>query len=123
MALLDLLGRRWALRVLWELRAEPLVFRAVQARCDAMSPSVLSLRLTELRAAGIVELQHGGGYRLTSEGVALLDALAPLQGWATRWARRTPAARDARSSASRRARRSVPRRARASTPRAAVRAR
>src|ERR1700693_3738470 len=72
MALLDLLGRRWALRILWELRQGALTFRALQERCDAMSPSVLSQRLMELRAAGIVELGHSTGYRLNDEGVALL---------------------------------------------------
>ncbi len=93
MALLDLLGRRWALRILWELRQGALTFRALQERCDAMSPSVLSQRLAELRAAGIVELGRATGYRLTDEGVALLDALAPLHGWATRWARRAAKSR------------------------------
>ena len=34
MAALDLLGRRWALRVLWELRGGPLSFRELRARCD-----------------------------------------------------------------------------------------
>ncbi len=50
MALLDLLGRRWALRVVWELRDGPLVFRALQERCAGMSSSVLNQRLRELRA-------------------------------------------------------------------------
>lgn len=85
MALLDLLGRRWTLRILWELRDEPLAFRALQARCDAMSPSVLNRRLAELRSARIVELD--AGYRLSREGAALLQALAPLRDWAARWAR------------------------------------
>jgi len=88
MALLDLLGRRWLLRVLWELRGEPLTFRALRARCDAVSPSVLNARLAELREVGIVGLDPGGGYALTREGRGLLEALAPLQGWAERWARR-----------------------------------
>ena len=67
MALLDLLGRRWTLRVLWELRDGPLQFRALQQRCGGMSSSVLNDRLGELRGAGIVE--HGeGGYGLTDEG-------------------------------------------------------
>ncbi len=93
MALLDLLGRRWALRVLWELRDGALTFRALRERCDAMSPSVLSERLAELRAAGIVELVRTTGYRLSDEGAALLAALAPLHGWAARWARRAPTAK------------------------------
>ena len=86
MALLDLLGRRWMLRILWELRAEPLGFRILQERCDAMSPSVLSQRLTELQEADIVARNDSGDYALTKEGMALLQALAPLQEWATGWA-------------------------------------
>ena len=87
MALLDLLGRRWALRVLWELRDGPLSFRALQARSDAVSPSVLNARLAELREADIVGARPGEGYALTREGERLLAALAPLQTWATRWGR------------------------------------
>jgi DNA-binding HxlR family transcriptional regulator len=82
MALFDLLGRRWALRVLWELREEGLTFRELQARCEGMSSSVLNQRLRELRDAGIVTLGEGGGYRLTEQGSALVDALAPLHQWA-----------------------------------------
>ena len=86
MALLDLLGRRWTLRVLWELRGEALGFRELQARCDAMSASVLSLRLGELRDAGILETDDAGLNRLTPDGAVLLDALGPLDRWAKRWA-------------------------------------
>jgi DNA-binding HxlR family transcriptional regulator len=89
MALLDLLGRRWSLRVLWELRdGESSTFRELQSRCDSMSPSVLNARLAELREAGIVETPPGGGYRLTAEGTLLLKSLAPLNDWAKNWARR-----------------------------------
>jgi DNA-binding HxlR family transcriptional regulator len=88
MALLDLLGRRWALRVLWELRVdEALTFRELQTRCGDISSSVLNDRLRELREADIVDAD-AGGYRLTREGRALLDALAPLDAWAKRWAKR-----------------------------------
>ncbi|MGW0521805.1 winged helix-turn-helix transcriptional regulator [Crossiella sp. NPDC003009] len=87
MALLDLLGRRWALRVIWELREDPLSFRDLQARCDGMSSSVLNQRLAELRAAWIVE-QDGNGYRLTAEGRELLVAYPAFQAWADRWAER-----------------------------------
>jgi DNA-binding HxlR family transcriptional regulator len=85
MALLDLLGRRWALRVIWELRARPVpTFRELQARCGGMSSSVLADRLRELGEAGIVD--HGGdGYALTAQGRDLLDRLAPLDEWAARW--------------------------------------
>lgn len=90
MALLDLLGRRWALRVLWELRGGgSLTFRELQARCAEVSSSVLNDRLRELREAGIVTATPGEGYSLTREGAQLIDDLAPLDGWAKRWARRT----------------------------------
>ena len=88
MALLDLLGRRWALRVLWELRDGAIQFRALQERCDGMSSSVLNQRLAELRAAGVVE-RASEGYRLSAEGERLLDGLAPLQAWSERWAARS----------------------------------
>jgi DNA-binding HxlR family transcriptional regulator len=88
MALLDLLGRRWALRILWELRNESATFRILRERCDALSPSVLNLRLAELRAAGIVRRDPARGYGLTDEGKNLIDALAPLNDWARRWERR-----------------------------------
>jgi DNA-binding HxlR family transcriptional regulator len=88
MALLDLLGRRWALRVVWELRDDTLSFRSLQARCDSMSPTVLNQRLGELREAGVVELVPERGFRLTTEGRKLLGALAPIDKWAERWAKR-----------------------------------
>ena len=59
MVALDLLGRRWALRVLWELRE-----------------------------AGIVAHEEGSGYALSPEGIALFEALAPLHAWAASWGRR-----------------------------------
>ncbi len=85
MALLDLLGRRWTLRILWELREERYGFRALQDRCDAMSPSVLSQRLMELQEAGIVEQNKDSLYTLTRQGTLLLQALAPLNDWAQHW--------------------------------------
>jgi DNA-binding HxlR family transcriptional regulator len=88
MALLDLLGRRWLLRLVWELRAEPLTFRALQERCGRLSPTVLNRRLADLREAAIVEL-GSSGYALTKEGEQLLRGLAPLELWARRWARRS----------------------------------
>jgi DNA-binding HxlR family transcriptional regulator len=88
MALLDLLGRRWALRAIWELRGGALSFRALQQRCDGVSPSVLNTRLAELREAGILAAREGEGYGFTREGAALFEALAPLDAWAKDWARR-----------------------------------
>jgi DNA-binding HxlR family transcriptional regulator len=88
MALLDLLGRRWAMRVIWELRGEPLSFRALQAACGGVSSSVLNDRLTELRAAGIVDRTAETGFTLTHDGRDLIAAYRPLARWAERWAER-----------------------------------
>lgn len=84
MAALDLLGRRWTLRIIWELRGgRVLTFRALRAACDDISPTVLNNRLAELREANVVE--HDDGYRLTRRGRALIAALAPLNQWAEDW--------------------------------------
>jgi DNA-binding HxlR family transcriptional regulator len=94
MALLDLLGRRWTLRILWELREGSYGFRALQERCEEMSPSVLSERLKELQVAHIVQQSEAGSYQLTLEGQDLLRSLAPLNDWAHRWAAREPSPDD-----------------------------
>jgi len=86
MALLDLLGRRWALRLIWELREEPKRFRALQDSIGA-SPTIINTRLSELREARLVELDPEAGYRLTALGRELLELLLPLHRWADRWAK------------------------------------
>ena len=63
MAALDLLGRRWALRILWELRQGPLGARALRVRCDEMSTSVLYERLAELGDADLVAQGEDGYLR------------------------------------------------------------
>jgi DNA-binding HxlR family transcriptional regulator len=87
LALLDLLGRRWALRILWELRQQPASFQALQLRCDSMSTSVLSQRLGELREAQLVEKDQTGAYRLTDAGERLLARLDGIDEWTQEWAR------------------------------------
>jgi DNA-binding HxlR family transcriptional regulator len=86
MALLDLLGRRWSLRIIWELRQGPLTFRALQAACDGVSPTVLQQRLKDLRAAGLVEHDGRQGYALTAAAGRLQPSLLSLQDWAEAWA-------------------------------------
>jgi DNA-binding HxlR family transcriptional regulator len=86
MAALDLLGRRWSLRVLWELRSGPVGARALLERCDGLSSSVLYDRLRELSAAGLIEKDEHSSYRLTDLGSELGAALEPLDAWAQRWA-------------------------------------
>jgi DNA-binding HxlR family transcriptional regulator len=87
LALLDLLGRRWALRILWELRAQPASFQALQRRCDSMSTSVLSQRLAELRDARLIEKDQSGSYMLTEQGEHLLSRLDGIDEWTQEWSR------------------------------------
>lgn len=91
MALFDLVGRRWALRIVWELRESEATFRDLAHRCDDVSSSVLRDRLRDLTVAGIVE-RGDGGYRLTADGRELRELLHPLGQWSQRWAARTYAA-------------------------------
>ena len=87
MALLDLLGRRWSLRIVWELREGPLTSRALRSACDEASPTVMQARLTELREAGLIELVQGDGYGLTELGRELRETVLPLNRFAERWSR------------------------------------
>lgn len=90
MALFDLLGRRWAMGVLWQLAERgPLSFRALQDACETISPSVLNTRLHELRLAGFVELGDDG-YVATPLGRELYDGLVVLGGFAKVWAASLP---------------------------------
>lgn len=90
MAAMDLLGRRWALRVLWELRDGPIGARALRARCDGMSSSVLYDRLRDLGASGLVERTASDQYVLSDLGAALGAALKPLNAWAESWSASLP---------------------------------
>ncbi len=88
MALFDLLGRRWSMGVLWTLsEGGPCTFRELQGRCESISPTVLNVRLKELREAGLVE-HDGLGYRATPSGRELYGLLVPLGQWSKTWARK-----------------------------------
>ncbi|MFG3619551.1 winged helix-turn-helix transcriptional regulator [Nocardia sp. NPDC047654] len=86
MALFDLIGRRWMLRIIWELdRADhPPTFRELRTACGDISSSVLTRRLHELVEARIVE--HVTGYALTPLGRGLVRHLEPVTAWAETWA-------------------------------------
>jgi DNA-binding HxlR family transcriptional regulator len=84
LALFDVLGRRWTLRIIWALHGEAMTYRPLAAAIPAMSTAMLTQRLRDLRAAGLVEHEHGAGYRLTPLGRDLLAHLTPLGEWAER---------------------------------------
>jgi DNA-binding HxlR family transcriptional regulator len=84
-ALLELLGRRGSLRLIWELRdGHPQSFRLLRSSADGISPSVLNSRLKELREAGLVQLT-AAGYLLTPRGGELVRHFKPLGRWARLW--------------------------------------
>ncbi len=85
MVLFDILGQRWTLRILWELREERLTFRELQNRCENMSPTILNGRLKQLRDSGFVDHEEGG-YGHTDIGRELTDHLVVFDGWAKNWA-------------------------------------
>ena len=85
MALFDLLGRNWALGVVWQLADGPLTFRALQLKCEGVSPTALNTRLKELTVCGLVT-RDTAGYTLTPEGKQLYLHLKPLGLWSLDWA-------------------------------------
>lgn len=87
MAAMDLLGRRWTLRILWELRAGPVGARALLSLCDGLSSSVLYERLRDLSDAMLVTQGSTGEYELTRLGRELGESLQPLDAWARRWSK------------------------------------
>lgn len=96
--LVDLLSRKHALGLFWELRGPAQAFRVLAQRVGAAEAQV-SQRLRELREAGLVEVDEGGDYRLTSEGRRLLDLLEGLESYAEGWVALSPRQRRPRGSA------------------------
>lgn len=85
MALFDLLGRSWAMGILWNLKEGALNFRQLQAKCETVSPGVLNTRLKELREAFLIT-RCEEGYVLTETGESLFELLQPLGQWSGQWA-------------------------------------
>lgn len=86
MVLLDILGQKWTLRILWELSAGCVSFRQLRGMCDDVSPTLLNNRLKQLRDLRFVALEDCG-YRLTGQGEDLVEHFARLDRWAQDWAR------------------------------------
>jgi DNA-binding HxlR family transcriptional regulator len=86
MVLLDVLGQRWTLRILWELGDIRANFRVLRLKCDDLSPTLLNKRLKHLRELGLVDLDNWG-YGLTAHGKELAGQLVGLDVWATAWAK------------------------------------
>lgn len=86
MALFDLLGRTWAMGVLWQLQNGPYTFRELQQKCESISPTILNSRIKDLRKAEIAE-RTLNGYQLTQRGKKLVNLIRPFGDWSREWAR------------------------------------
>lgn len=86
MALFDLLGRSWAMGIIWKLQEGPCTFRVLQERCESISPTTLNRRLKELVETFLIE-RTIDGYILTKKGEEVFQLLHPLESWAKEWAK------------------------------------
>jgi DNA-binding HxlR family transcriptional regulator len=82
---LDVVGERWALLIVRELVYGPKRFSDLRSGLG-LSPNVLSQRLAELEASGVIERRNvaGGLYDLTSWGRELHPLLLHLGRWGAR---------------------------------------
>jgi DNA-binding HxlR family transcriptional regulator len=84
----EFLGKRWNGVLLGTLRNGPAGFRELSRAVDGISDSVLSDRLSDLAAAGLITRTVDEGpplavsYALTDRGKALLPALQQITLWA-----------------------------------------
>jgi DNA-binding HxlR family transcriptional regulator len=85
MVLFDILGRRWSMRILWELSQKDHTFNNLRRDCDDVSPSTLKQRLTELQEYDLVKSIGDEGYTLTPIGFELMDKISYLRNWADKW--------------------------------------
>jgi DNA-binding HxlR family transcriptional regulator len=82
------LGKRWNAVVLGHLSAGPAGFRELSRGIGGISDSVLSDRLTDLAAGGLITRTVDEGpplsvsYELTERGRALMPALEQIAFWA-----------------------------------------
>jgi len=87
----EILCERWSLLVIRELTAGSRHFNDLRRGVPLMSPSLLSRRLKQLEAAGVVarvQDERGIGYNLTPSGVELQPLVELMAGWGSKWVRR-----------------------------------
>ncbi|GAA3338691.1 winged helix-turn-helix transcriptional regulator [Amorphoplanes nipponensis] len=82
----DLLGQRWALHIVRDLLIAPARFSDLLRALPGVPTNMLSTRLRELEAAGVVERQAVPGqrsvqYRLTARGRGLEPVIDALGRW------------------------------------------
>ncbi len=91
-AAIELIGKRWTGAILFVLLDGPLRFSEVKVLVPDLSDRLLSERLKELEAEGIVERRVIDEtpvrveYELTEKGRALEPVVSALKSWACDWA-------------------------------------
>jgi DNA-binding HxlR family transcriptional regulator len=84
-AAFELLGKRWTALILDVLASRPARFCEIQRAIPGLSDRLLTERLRELTAHGLVDREPGDGkvvYGLTARGERLAPALNEIRGWA-----------------------------------------
>ncbi|WP_150459942.1 winged helix-turn-helix transcriptional regulator [Nesterenkonia ebinurensis] len=87
---LDILGERWALLVVRELRLGPRRYRDLQEALPGITPAVLSRRLKELEETGVLRRRQlpppasAQVYELTTWGAELEPVFQALARWGVR---------------------------------------
>lgn len=94
---LETLGGRWTLLIVREILCGSHRFNDIRRGIPRISRTMLSERLQDLGAAGVivrVDEAHGPAYMLTDAGRELAALIIALGTWGQRWLARTPAAED-----------------------------
>ena len=95
----ELVGRRWTGVIVCALLAGPARYNEIRASIPDLSDRMLSERLRELEAEGVVrravfpDTPVRVEYSLTKKGRALAAAVEAISDWAHKWGETKPAAR------------------------------
>jgi DNA-binding HxlR family transcriptional regulator len=90
-AAIELIGKRWSGAIIWALDEGPMRFVDLKRAVPGLSDRLLSRRLRELEAAGLISRHVEDGvpvkvtYELTEKGEALRPAIQSLREWACDW--------------------------------------
>jgi DNA-binding HxlR family transcriptional regulator len=88
---IELIGKRWTGAIVVALTEGPMRYADIGKAVPGLSDRLLSERLRELEAEGLVERQVEAGapvrvtYSLTEAGQQLDPVLSELKSWARRW--------------------------------------
>lgn len=82
---LDHVGDRWTLLIIRELLVSPRRYSRIREALPGIASNLLSQRLQDLRADGLIAKDEDSVYSLTPFGRELEDAVFALVRWGGRW--------------------------------------